>query len=309
MSRFGPLIPVTLLLTLVCGVTPVAAQELEPRRWTHLPVGTSIVGTGVVATDGDIFFDPVLQIEEGKFELYALGANFIRTFEWLGKSSRIDFSAPYAYGRWDGLLQGEYTSTRRHGFGDPRIRLSMHLFGAPPLRGREFMAFLAEREVSTSVGAAVSITLPMGEYYPDKLINLGKNRYVLRPQIGVLHQRGPWQFELTTSLSLYSDNDEYLVDYRLAQERAWFIQGHVIRSFSRGIWVGLSGGFSYGGEASLDGRKLDNDERTRFTAVTIGAPAGPRNSLKLSLINVATNVVIGTDSNSILLSWTTHWSR
>ena len=109
------------------------AQDLEPRRWTHLPTGLNVLGIGAGRTDGDIFFDPVLLIEDATFELYGLGATYVRTFEWLGKSSRIDVTVPYANGRWEGLLDGESASRRRSGLADPRIRLSMNLYGAPPL--------------------------------------------------------------------------------------------------------------------------------------------------------------------------------
>lgn len=283
------------------------AQVLEPRRWTHLPTGLNIVGIGTGATLGDIYFDPVLQIEDGDFDLYSFGASYIRTFEWLGKSTRVDFSVPYGYGRWEGIVAGEYASTRRHGFGDPKIRLSMNLLGAPPLRGKAYMEYLAQNRNNTSLGVSLTVTLPFGEYYPEYLINLGKNRYVIRPALGILHTRGPWQFELTTSLSFFGDNDEYYPDFLLEQEKLWFFQAHAIRSFKRGRWASLSGGFSYGGEASLDGNGLDNDERTRFVALSYGMPVNRNQSIKFTLVNAETNVVLGADSNSLLFSWTMNW--
>jgi hypothetical protein len=54
------------LLALVVGAS--AAEDIEPRRWTPLPVGTNVVGVGYVHTDGKIFFDPVLKIEEMRGE-------------------------------------------------------------------------------------------------------------------------------------------------------------------------------------------------------------------------------------------------
>jgi hypothetical protein len=80
------------LLMLTAGET--LAQDLEPRRWSHLPTGLNIVGAGVAVTDGDIYFDPVMQIEDGTFRLYSLGSSYVRSFEWLGKSSRLDIRPP-----------------------------------------------------------------------------------------------------------------------------------------------------------------------------------------------------------------------
>ena len=42
----------------------VEAQDLEPRRWSHLPTGLNVFGLATGATDGDIFFDPVLRAED-----------------------------------------------------------------------------------------------------------------------------------------------------------------------------------------------------------------------------------------------------
>jgi len=283
------------------------AQDLEPRHWSHLPIGLNIVGVGSGFTEGDIFFDPVARIEDATFELYSLGSSYIRTFEWLGKSSRIDFRLPYAYGRWEGLVNGEYTSVRRHGFSDPLIRLSMNLYGAPPARGKEFMQYRMARTTSTIIGAAIAVSLPLGEYYPDRLINLGKNRYVIRPQLGALHQRGPWQFELTLSMSLFGDNDEFFNNSRLTQDPLLFVQGHVIRSFGKGMWASVSGGFSYGGESKINGAMQDNDERTRYMALSFGMPISARQSVKIAYVNADTNVLLGTSSNSLVLSWLINW--
>lgn len=307
MFRFRLSTPLLFLLIAFCGVDTVYSQNLEPRRWSHLPTGLNIVAASASLMDGHIYFDPVMQIEDGKFELYTLGTGYIRTFEWLGRSSRIDFTVPYAYGRWDGLVEGVYTSIRRHGFADPRIRLSMKLLGSPPLKGRAFMDYRVKNQVNTSVGIALSLSIPTGEYYPELLINLGRNRYAVRPSLGILHTRDAWEFELTGSLSLFSDNDAYFPDHLLEQDPLWFIQGHVIRSFTGGKWVSFSAGFSYGGEAHLDGRSLGNTERTRFVALSYGMPLSRNQSIKFSLINAETNVILGTDSNALAFSWNMNW--
>lgn len=285
------------------------AQDLEPRRWSHLPIGLNVAGAGLAVTDGDILFDPVLRIEDATFELYSMVGSYVRSFEWLGRSSRIDFLVPYGYGRWEGLVDGEYTAVRRHGFRDPRIRLSMHLYGAPPLQGAAFMDYRVQHPTGTTVGAAIAVTLPLGEYYPERLINLGNNRYVVRPQLGVLHYRGPWQFELTTSVAFFEDNDAFFGDTRLQQEPLWFVQGHIIRSFARGMWASLSGGFSYGGESEINDVPKENDERTRYFALSLGMPLSRQQSIKLAYVNAETNILLGSNSDSLVLSWSLAWAH
>ena len=282
------------------------AQALEPRRWTHLPTGLNVAGVGIGAADGVISLDPVLRIEDATFKLYTVGTVYTRTFEWLGKSSRIDFRAPWASGRWEGIVDGEFQTLRRHGFADPSVRFSMHLLGAPPLRGRAFLDYRAANPVRTSLGAAVSLTLPWGEYFDNRLINLGANRLVVRPSVGVLHQRGPWEFELTGSVSFYGDNDAFFGGTRLEQEPRFFLQGHVIRGFGKRLWVSASAGYSFGGEATVNGVAKDNDDRTRYFALSVGTAFGRHTAMKLAWATVDTNIVLGTSSDAVLL--TTIWT-
>lgn len=282
-------------------------QDLEPRRWTHLPINMNVAGAGVVATDGVIHFDPVQRIENAKFELYSIAESYVRSFEWLGKTSRIEFRVPYSMGRWEGLVNGEYVSTRRHGFADPRVRLAVNLIGAPPLEGAEFMQYRASHTTSTIVGAALSVTLPLGEYNSARLINLGGNRFVYRPQIGVLHQRGPWQFELTSTVSFYENNDDFYGGSVVEQDHMWFFEGHVVRTLAGGKWLGLSGGYSYDGNTQVNGVVQHNDDHTRYWAFNFGMPLSKTQSVKLTYLNAETNVLVGNDFESLILSWSINW--
>ena len=53
-----------LLSLLLLSFGPVAAQDLEPRRWTVFPAGLNVVGAGYARLEGDVSFDPVLQVED-----------------------------------------------------------------------------------------------------------------------------------------------------------------------------------------------------------------------------------------------------
>ncbi len=305
MSALRPI--ASLLALLACA--DVVAQDLEPRRWTHLPIGLNVLGSGVGWTTGDITLDPVLQIEDGEVEMYTLGINYVRSFELLSKSSRISFRAPYASGRWQGVRDGVDVHTRRQGLMDPVIRFAMNLYGAPPLRGQEFMAYRGSHPIDTIVGVALSVSPPWGEYYPDRLINLGNNRWVVRPQLGVLHQHGPWQFEVTGTVSFYGDNNEFFGGTDLKQDPLGFVEGHIIRQFSPGRWASLSTGYSYGGETTINGRPSHNDNRTRYWALGYGMPISPSQSIKFTYVNADTNVYIGQSTDSLLFSWSMNWSR
>jgi hypothetical protein len=162
-KRLGPV----LLMLLFSG--PVAAQDIEPRRWTHLPVGMNVLGAGGIYTDGDISTDPVLELEDVTVEAKTVIASYLHVFDLAGQSARFDLRLPYKDARWEGLLAGERASTERRGFADPRLRLSVNFIGAPALKGKAYKAYRAAHPVNTVVGAALSVRLPLGEYKDDKL--------------------------------------------------------------------------------------------------------------------------------------------
>ncbi len=284
----------------------VWAQDLEPRRWSHLPTGLNVIGVGTGWTDGDILFDPVLLIEEVTYDVYPLGLGYVRTFELFGKSSRVDLVVPYASGRWRGLVDGEFTEVQRRGFVDPRVRFSMNLWGAPALTGKEYVQYKREHPVTTTIGVGLQIRVPLGEYTSERLINLGGNRWVVRPQLGVLHQHHKWQFELTGSVFLHQTNNEFWKGTELRQDPVWFMQGHAIYAFKPRWWASVSGGYAYGGNAYVDD-VLKLNVRARYIALSLGVPISAHQSLKFVYFTKNTHVSSGSNTDALLVAWSINW--
>jgi hypothetical protein len=295
-------IPLRLLAgaLLLAGVTVAQAQDLEPRRWTHLPTGLNVVGLATTYTDGEIFLDPVLEIEDGEFEVAAGAFAYLRTFSLFGRSARVQALVPYATGRWEGLLSGEPASVRRRGPVDPRLRLSVLLYGGP---AQDAEAFFTSPKSNTIVGAAVAVTLPWGDYFDDRLINLGGNRWVIRPQLGVTHMRGKWTGEITGSLFFYGDNDRFFNGSRLENDSLWAVQTHLIYTFRPGLWASLSMGYGEGADAAVDG--TDRGARTEnfLTGLSLGLPIDRSQGVKLSWIRSRAQFRTGSDFDSVVLAW------
>jgi len=298
-----------LLLFQVLLCAQAQAQDLEPRRWSHLPSGLNILGLGGGYSDGDILLDPVLRIQDATYQMTVASVGYIRTFEFLGKSSRVDLNVPYAAGRWEGLVDGEYVAVRRRGFMDPRLRFSMNLYGAPPLKGKEFVQYRREHPVDTTIGAAIQIQFPFGDYNDKKLINLGNNRFYVRPQIGVLHQHYNWQFELTGSVFLYQSNDEFFNGNELKQKGLWFMQSHAIYTFKPGWWASASMGYGYDGESSINGVQKNDSRRNFYWALSLGLPINANQGLKLAYYSGNTNTSLGSNNDTLLAAWSINWGK
>ncbi len=292
-----------LLLMNLGLVEQVSAQDLEPRRWSHLPTGLNMVGVGYAYTEANIFFSPALNITDGTSRQNNLGLSAVHTFDLAGKSARISLMLPYVNGRWQGNVDGEFQTIHRRGAGDPRLRLSVNLYGAPALEGAEFAQYRAEHVNNTVVGASIAMTLPLGEYCDDCLISIGANRWSVRPQIGVVHTRGPWSFELSASAFMFSDNDSFVDGLVLKQKTVYAMQSHAIYGFNSGLWVSLSTGYGNGGSISIDHEKTAFEVDNWIWAASLGFPIGQTQSLKLVWLSGRTQNLVGRDSDNLLLSW------
>jgi hypothetical protein len=287
----------------------VSAQDLEPRRWSHLPAGQNIVGVGYIYTEANVFFSPVLKITDGASRINGLGLTAIHTFDMAGKSARFSLMLPYVSGRWEGNIDDEFKIIHRRGVGDPRLRLSVNLYGAPALKGSEFAQYRAEHTTNTVVGASIAMTMPLGKYCDDCLINIGNNRWSLRPQIGVVHTRGPWSFELTGSIFVFTDNDSFFDNAMLKQKSVYAVQTHAIYNFKSRLWASISTGYGTGGRIRIDQQKTAFEVDNWVWAASLGAPIGKTQSFKLTWLSGRTQNLVGRDSDNLLLSWTMRWDH
>ena len=283
-------------------------QELEPRRWNHLPLDTSFAGVGYVYTTGDIAFDPVLQIEDAEVQMHTGVFKYIRTFEMFEKTARIDFLQGYQQGRWAGLLRGAPAATSRTGLSDTVFRFSMNLLGAPPLKWAEFAEYrksMAESE--TIMGAGLAVHLPTGYYLDDKLLNLGTNRYTIQPQLGIVHNRGKWSAELTGASWIYTDNDEFFSGNHLEQDQLFTVQGQVAYTFRPGLWISAGLAYGAGGQSTLNGIEKDDYRENLALGVTAGIPVTRKFGLTFGYVGLRTQEKVGANLDSYTAGFSLLW--
>ncbi|MGB5486722.1 MAG: transporter [Lysobacterales bacterium] len=288
------------MLPALYWVNTSLAQDTEPRRWAQLPTGVNFAGVGYGYIDGDIFFDPLLLIEEATFEMHKVGLVYMRTMGVLGKSARLDFTLPYIAGRWEGTVDSEFVNFRRRGPGDARMRFSMLLYGGP---AETLQEFAKSEKSNTVVGAAVAVSMPTGKYNSDRLINMGANRWVVRPQLGVTHNRGKWTGELTGSVFIYADNDHFWKDTKLETDPLFALQAHLIYNFRPGLWASLSTAYGWGGEATVNGDAKNNPSGNWLTALSFGFPINRMQGIKIAWIRGRTQKRTGADIDSIALGY------
>ena len=289
------------MLALLCCVALV--QDSEPRRWTHLPVGSNIAGVSYLYSSGDIHVDPVLRIDDAHMRLHSIVAGYNHYFGLGDMTARVDVQIPVQFGRWNGLVEGVPTSISRAGLADPRVRFSLNFLGSPALEGEAFQNFIRSQDVRTVVGAALALRVPLGEYSDDQLINLGENRFSVEPQLGVVHTAGPWSAELTGSAFFYTPNDDFFGGSTRREDPLYTIQGHVVRTFEGGFWVSADVAYGRGGESAIDGVSRDDLRNNLLYGLTFGFSVPPVHSFRLGYLRRETLNNVGLDAHNILLSW------
>lgn len=296
-----------LALALLLSARPCQAQDIEPRRWSHLPLDTNFFGAAYAYSSGDITLDPVLRIQDGRFDLQTIGVKYIRSFELLGKSARFDITQSYQSGSWSGLLNGVPAATERNGLADTTLRLAVNLYGAPPLAGKEFADYRAGMDCETIVGMGLVVQLPTGQYDDTKLINLGSNRFSFRPQLGVVHNRGKWSGELTTAATFFTANDDFFNGKRLRQDPVLSADANLIYTFSPGLWLAASLGYGDGGITIVNGIANNDRQNNLGFGLSLGVPITRAIGVKVGYTGSRTHARTGSDVDTFACAISVMW--
>lgn len=302
-KRLRSIIAIVICLVSFLNTYNSFSQDLEPRRWNILPLGTQVLGAGYAYTAGDILLDPTLEIEDATVRANTFIIQYVRPFKLGNKFARVDVRVPISFVRWEGLLDGAFASVERNGFTDSRIRMSVNLIGPNASGPKELFKYFQDNPINTTVGASISVTIPTGLYRPDKLLNIGQNRFVIRPQVGILHNRGKWSYELTSSVIFFTDNNDFFGGNKRSQKPMFAVQGHIIKRFKSKLWASVSAGTGAGSKSTINDVSKDDRRNDVLASLSAGYPISKKQSLKLAYVYSRTTRIIGSNTDSIVLGW------
>jgi hypothetical protein len=193
---------------------------------------------------------------------------YVRGVDFWGSSGKVDIIAPYSHLSGEALVAGQPRERVVSGAGDPRFRLSVNFYGAPALTLAEYPAFRQD----LVVGASVQVTAPWGQYDPSKAVNLGTNRWSIKPDVGFSKAFAPFTIDLTAGVTLFTRNDEYFGGQALDQAPLYSAQVNLSYDFGRGIWAALGGTFYRGGRTTVNDAPKDNALSNSRVGLTIAIP-------------------------------------
>ncbi len=275
----------------------VAAQthagEIEPRAYVNTPVGINFLITGYSYTDG--LEDAQLKIQYGVLA-------YARALDVWGKSGKIDVIMPCAHLSGTAMVEGQRRERTISGLNDPRFRFSVNLYGAPALSLKDFSSY----QQDLIIGASLQVSAPLGQYDDSKLVNLGNNRWFVKPDIGISKAWGDLVLELSTGVFIYSENDDFFGGKTLEQDPVSTSQIHFTYNIVHGVWAALSYTYDYGGRTTVDGERNDDLLKNSRLGATIALPVNRNNSIKL-FANSGVHTSIGNDYDMLGIVWQYRW--
>lgn len=279
-----------------------AAQDLEPRTYSNTPVGLNFLVAGYGYATGDVLVDASAPLERASVQSHAAVLAYVRALDVWGSSGKIDVVLPHAWSSGSAEFEGQHRERDVSGLGDPRVRFSINFLGAPALSLEEF----ADYEQDLIIGASLRVSIPVGRYDGDKLLNIGTNRWTITPELGLSKALGPLTLELTAAASFYTDNDDFFGGQTKAQDPLYSVQGHVIYNFPSGIWIAVDGTYYTGGRATIDGVPSGEELSNSRLGLTVAFPVNRYNSVKLyASSGVATRT--GGDFDAVGVAWQYRW--
>jgi len=290
---------------LVCAVfgllaLPAIAQELSPRAYWPAPKGTQLLFVGYSRSWGDVVTDPSLPVVGVDSTVNTGMIGYLQTLSLWGRTSNILVEVPYTSGTTEGTLEGQPATRDLAGLGDISVTLSVNLLGAPSMTPAEFQEL--RRSPHHILGLSFKLVSPTGEYDPDKLLNIGTNRWAVKLELGYTYPiTAKWLLELELGVWYIGDNDEFLGTTR-EQAPIVAFESHLIRRIRPGFWVSLDFNHYGGGRTTVGGElRADLQRNTRFGA-SVAYPLAGHHAIKASYSTGAVTES-GGDFDMLLLTY------
>lgn len=292
------------LALLALAAAQAYATDIEPRSYSNIPTGLNFLVAGYAYTQGNISFAPSVPIDNGKLTIHSSYLAYVRSLDLWGRSGKLDIIIPEAKLSGQADVKGEPRQRDSAGFTDPLFRLYVNLYGAPALPPKDFAAYHQD----TIVGVSLAISPPGGRYNPDKLVNIGTNRWMFKPEIGVSKAFGPFTAEVAAGAFFFTDNSDFFGEKTLEQSPIFAMQGHLIYSFGSGFWGALDANYYTGGRTTTDGILNDNLQQNWRVGATLAFPLSRQHSVKLyGSTGVATRT--GSNYDTIGVAFQYRWGE
>lgn len=293
------------LIILAFSSLKVYSQDLDPRAYVRVPIKTTTMVTGFAYSYGEVVTDVVSPIQNIKADVQAASVGVAHSFNFFGLSSNAMVALPYSWAQVSGEVGDQQRRITRSGFADIRTRFSVLFMGAPAATLQEIRKKPTRK---TILGASINVIVPTGQFFSDKLINLGTNRWSFRPELALSQPISKrWMFDLYTGIWFFTDNDHFYPGKSIRSQRPMgAFQCHLSYNINPAAWVAFNATYYTGGSSAIDGIAKDDRQSNARVGVTAVVPTSKLSAIRLAASTGAV-VRLGQNFTSFSIGWQHSW--
>jgi len=301
---------IVLLFSGCLAATICRGQDLAPRAYVITPLHSNAVNLTYSFYNGNIIFDGTVPIIGATARVNVSVLSLSHSLNFFGRTATITASTPYAVGNFRGTVADAETLAHCSGLLASSFRFSVNLKGGPAMNVQEYLKWGQK----TIIGVSIKLVPPTGQYDPTKLINLGANRWALKPELGYSRRWGHWILDAYGGVWFFTTNSDFFSRNRFSpgtntqsQSPTGSLEGHLSYDFKPKLWVSLDGNYWFGGSTSLNGVQNDaTRQRNSRVGATASIPLTRHQSIKLSYNNGA-YIRYGGNYQNISIGWQYSW--
>ncbi len=285
----------------------LCAQDLDPRAYAKIPINGTVLISGFSYSKGGVLTDPTLPLQNLEATVQVASVGVAKTFSLFGKTTQALAVLPFAWLNGSALINGQQQTGSRTGMADMRLRISVLLLGGKAVTLSEA---LKEAPSRTVLGTSLTVIAPTGEYFSDKLINLGTWRWSFKPELAITHKISKrWLIDFYTGVWLFTTNHSFYPGTSVrTQDPLVAFQTHLSYNINPRMWIAFNATFYTGGQSSVNDIHKDDRQSNSRIGATLALPIGKRNTLKLAYSDGAI-IRSGADFRTVTIGWSSVWFK
>ncbi len=227
-----------------------------------------------------------------------------QSFSLFGRTAQGLAALPYSWAHVTGDVGEQAQHIDRSGLSDMRLRLSVLLAGAPAMTPQQF----AKSPRRPIVGASLTVAAPTGQYYPQRLINLGTNRWSFKPEVALSYPlRERWLVDAYAGLWLFGTNASYYPGTAVrTQAPIGALQTHISYSLSLKAWAAFDATW-YARRASVGGRRPHGESRVELARRRDTGLSGRQPARDQGRMEHRRDHPVGADFTTFSVGWQAGW--
>lgn len=138
-------------------------------------------------------------------------------------------------------------------------------------------------------------------------MNIGRNRWAFKPEIGLTHRWGQWALDTYVGVWFFTPNNAWFpgTSHKI-QQSVGAGEAHLTYYVSRRLWMSLDGNFWTGGRSTVNGARVPDFERNSRAGFTVAAPVSRHQTIKFTYSRGA-YVTIGGAYTALSVAWQYGW--